>query len=866
MAGYVVSGNPYPIPHTCSDQHHLRHRPHAPSIINKNTVSPIASACTSNNSSRWWCRRYKRSRSSSGNGCYRITRPGGFIKLPKQVIRRWCYCSCSNSASTSTSTSSFGSTAHYNSLRVLEWDKFSDLVASFASTSLARQTVKAQLWSLNRTYEASLRLLEETNAAVEMQKHATCRLDFTSIDSLLVKSAIQRARRGLPVAADEAVAVASMLDSAHYLQFNLKAAVKQNADCFTRFMPLAQEILELVVSRSLLGMIRQVIDEDGTVKDSASSALKQSRNQVRVLEKKLHQFMDGLLKNEYEGISLMEVSNIEGRWCIKSTSRQLPDFKGLLMPSNSGVGSILEPLDAVPLNDELQRARASVAKAEADVLMMLTEKMQMDLGDIEKIFNSIIRLDSINARATYSLSFGGVCPNLYLPHDINGPSCKRDWLLYMPKAYHPFLLQQHRQNQKKSRKSTNNVAAVIDIFQCKGETDENFLMHASEQEQAHPVPVDFFISQKTRVLIITGPNTGGKTICLKTVGLACLMAKSGIYVLSTESIQIPWFDSVFADIGDEQSLSQSLSTFSGHLKQISDIRSQSTSLSLVLLDEVGAGTNPLEGAALGMSLLESFADTGALLTVATTHHGELKSLKYSNNAIENACMEFDELNLKPTYKILWGVPGRSNAINICEKLGLPSIVLSCARELYGGDSEQINEIIMDMEKFKQGLQQLLCEAQYHLMLSRTSHESLLLARRKLMEHGMMQKYRKLKEVSETATVARSILHKKVRQVYAYTIQSYQPTTADQKKLLSNESKCSTAGDSQDSTSRTSSAFEAPKKSVFVRSTKFPEVGETVQVPSLGKEATVLRVDPSRKELLVQAGNMKLKVKLADIGI
>ncbi|MQL41472.1 endonuclease MutS2, partial [Escherichia coli] len=131
-------------------------------------------------------------------------------------------------------------------------------------------------------------------------------------------------------------------------------------------------------------------------------------------------------------------------------------------------------------------------------------------------------------------------------------------------------------------------------------------------------------------IVITGPNTGGKTICLKTVGLAAMMAKSGLYVLASESVQTPWFDSVFADIGDEQSLSQSLSTFSGHLKQISNIRLKSTSQSLVLLDEVGSGTNPLEGAALGMSLLESFAQDGCLLTIATTHHGELKTLKYSN--------------------------------------------------------------------------------------------------------------------------------------------------------------------------------------------------------------------------------------------
>ncbi|XP_048231066.1 endonuclease MutS2 isoform X2 [Ricinus communis] len=599
---------------------------------------------------------------------------------------------------------------HYNSLKLLEWDKLCDSVSSFAGTSLGRQAIKVQLWSLNRNYEECLMLLRETNSAVEMHKHGSCRLDFSGIDLLLVKSGIEHARRALLVSANEAIAIATMLEYADILQLNLQAAINEDAGWYNRFVPLSQLIMELVINRPLVRMIHQVIDEDGSVKDSASSALKRSRDQVQILEKKLYQLMDSLIKNDVEE-SFLEVCNVKGRWCIKSGTNQLMKFKGLLLPSDSGAGSILEPLTAVPLNDELQRARESVAKAEADVLLMLTEKMQKDLDGIEKLLDDLIQLDIINARATYSLSFGGACPDLYLPEDMDGlftaeasemralkgsNPLERKWILYMRKAYHPLLLQQHRQNLQKAQKDAKKATSV------------------SALEQAHPVPVDFLIAQNSRVLVITGPNTGGKTICLKTVGLAAMMAKSGLYVLCSESVQLPWFDYILADIGDEQSLSQSLSTFSGHLKQISDIRSQSTNRSLVLLDEVGAGTNPLEGAALGMSLLESFAEDGALLTIATTHHSELKSLKYSNSAFENACMEFDEVNLKPTYKIIWGVPGRSNAINISEKLGLPDRVINIARELYGAASAEINEVIIDMERFKQEVQELLYEAQHQI--------------------------------------------------------------------------------------------------------------------------------------------------------
>ncbi|KAI4307000.1 hypothetical protein L6164_030235 [Bauhinia variegata] len=764
------------------------------------------------------------------------------------------------------------SSIHYDSLRVLEWDKLCDLVASFATTSLGREAVKAQLWHLSQTYEESLKLLDETNAAVEMHKLGSCSLDFAHIDAVLVKSAIQRARRTIPMSGYEAMTIMSLLQSAETLQNNLKAAIKGDADWYNRFMPLTEVILEFVINRSLVKLIEQVIDGDGSVKDSASPALKHSREQVRMLERKIHQLMESLIRNERSETSILEVNNIDGRWCVRVDSGQNTSFQGLLLSSGSGVGSIVEPLSAVPLNDELQRARGLVAKAEADVLLALTEKMQLDLDDIEKILNSMIQLDVINARARYGLSFKGTSPNIFHPYEkgsstadtsltedhANGPFPKnREWTLYLPKSYHPLLLQQHRENLK-ARKEV------------------------AELGKDHPVPVDFFVTQKTRVLIITGPNTGGKTICLKTVALAAMMAKSGLHILASESAQIPWFDSVFADIGDEQSLSQSLSTFSGHLKQISDIKLHSTRQSLVLLDEVGAGTNPLEGAALGMALLEAFAQDGALLTIATTHHGELKTLKYSNEALENASMEFDEVNLKPTYKILWGVPGRSNAINTAERLGLPSVLVDTACKLYGSASAEIDEVITDMEKLKQDYQELLDEAQQHMMHSRSLYGSLLDTRRKILEHTTSLRFRKMRDVSEAAAMARSVLHKKVRQLQASSRQPSRPNIADkshQSPVTKNQHASADKREptiavtknqraSADKREPTQSARNASAKKIVNQfsseKTGLPKVGDVVHVSSLGKKMTVLKVNSFKEEIEVQAGIMKLKVKITDI--
>ncbi|WMV20856.1 hypothetical protein MTR67_014241 [Solanum verrucosum] len=879
-----------------------------------------------------------------------------------------------------------------DSLRVLEWDKLCDSVAAFAGTSLGKEALKEQLGYLNQTFEESLGLLEETNAAVEMNKYGAM-VDFNGIDIELVKTAIRVARRGFPVSGTEALNVVALLQFVEMLQANVKAAVKQDAEWYQRFMPLTEMIMELTISRSLVRFIQQLVDGDGSVKDSASSALKQSRDQVRLLERKtmktlkvinpfyqqpvalltnvrnhlplccisvrgiptllagceidyavdvscttlpawtlthcillylqLYQLMESIIRNGMEEASAMEVSEIDGRWCIRSGFNQRTSFEGLLLSSASGTGSVVEPLSAVPLNDALQQAKASVSKAEADVLLKITQKMQEEIDYIESIFSMMVRLDVINARARYSLAFGGACPDLFLQQEQDSfvatdasldartsvalhPTRKK-WTVYLPKAYHPLLLQKHQQALQKAMKDVKNANAEIRRRKQQGgnitlrkETNVNLQSleaKVAKLKEEPPVPVDIYVAHNTRVLVITGPNTGGKTICLKTVGLAALMAKSGqhklrkfglgilsllpcrafvnccvipnkhigLYVLASESVKIPWFDFVFADIGDEQSLSQSLSTFSGHLKQISKIRSHSTDMSLVLLDEVGAGTNPLEGAALGMSLLESFAQSGTLLTIATTHHGELKTLKYSNHAFENACMEFDEMKLKPTYRILWGIPGRSNAINIAERLGMPDVIVHKARELYGAASAEINEVILDMERFKQNFHEQVRESQRLLKLTKGLHHKLLIARKNVKEHSINQRFRKEQEISEAVAVARSSIQRRARQ---YRAISSQPS---QKLLGSNGHTSTMKSEAKEEKSEISEAtpavFPSPSTSrlpVSAKRRKLPNVGDSVHVPSLNKQALVLKVDPSREELLVQAGNMKLKLKLTDV--
>ncbi|KAH9321779.1 hypothetical protein KI387_016418, partial [Taxus chinensis] len=551
--------------------------------------------------------------------------------------------------------------------------------------------------------------------------------------SPLVKSAINRLERGLAIDGKEALAIAVLLQFSDGLKNTLKRALKEDEQWYIRFMPLTEMINDMVSNQALVQIILRLVDDEGLLRDDASPGLKKARNQVRILEQRLYVLMNRVLLNDRDENSSQEISYIDGRWCVRLGVDQPTGFQGLLLRSGSGAEKYVEPVSAVPLNDELAQARALVSKAEGDVLMYLTEKACLvvtyraqfvmytaqvlaNLDQIELLLNSVVQFDVIISRAKYSLTYGGTKPSLSFInanglstsdksdaenwHDTNG-NIADDWVLQLRNVYHPLLLKRHHDSIQNIKQKISAYASQLRRMRVHAgniSSRERLESHVKSLESKvatleadRPIPVDILVRRKTKVLIITGPNTGGKTVVMKTVGLAALMARCGLYVLAAEPVRIPCFDFVFADIGDEQSLSQSLSTFSGHLQQIKRIRAQSTGQSLVLLDEVGAGTNPLEGAALGMSLLESFSDGGSLLTVATTHQGELKTLKYSNDKFENACVEFDEENLRPTFKLLWGIPGRSNAISIAERLGLPTHILESARKIYGTASAEINK-------------------------------------------------------------------------------------------------------------------------------------------------------------------------------
>ncbi len=445
------------------------------------------------------------------------------------------------------------------------------------------------------------------------------------------------------------------------------------------------------------------------------------------------------------------------------------------------------------------------------------------------------------------------------------------------------------------------------------------LVWQQQHEQGRPVvPINVQIQPQIRVVAITGPNTGGKTVTLKTLGLAALMAKIGLFVPAREPVELPWFEQVLADIGDEQSLEQSLSTFSGHIRRISRIldalgsgesgvgsreesmatpsnstqankeESISTSPnptqgseesavddeeesicepststpqensqqspptpdsllptpSLVLLDEVGAGTDPAEGSALAIALLQYLADH-AQLTVATTHYGELKALKYQDEKFENASVEFDDVTLSPTYRLLWGIPGRSNALTIARRLGLKPEVVDQAQTRVGGASEEINQVIAGLEAQRRSQEIKAQEATQLVQQAERLHQEVSQKAARLQEREQELKLSQERAVQAALAQAKEEIAQVIRQL------QQGPTSAQNAQR---------ATEALNEIAQRHLPAASPKPKPGFR----PQVGDRIRIPRFNQTAEVLSAPDEDGELTVRFGLMKMTVALSEV--
>lgn len=541
-------------------------------------------------------------------------------------------------------------------LDLLEWQRLCQHLSTFAATKLG--VVAARQLKLPTTQTESENLLAQTKEIYNLEQQLDSGWSFKGIKD--VGAALERVGIGGILSAQELLDIATTLAGMRYL--------RRLIDANEELVTLAQLVADVRTYPELEQEIYHCIDDRAEITDRANPKLAGIRSEIKNLRSRIYTVLQGIIQRNPTAIQEAVITQRGNRFVLSVKPGQKETIKGIVHDvSSTGSTYYIEPNVIIHLGNQLRQKERQEQREEEIILKGLSDKVAAVQDDLERVLIAATILDLATARARYGLWLEANPPRFINEEDTS-----------LRRLRHPLLVWQQR-----------------------------------HEEGTEVVPIDVLVKPETKVVAITGPNTGGKTVALKTMGLAALMAKAGMFVPAQVPVELPWFDVILADIGDEQSLQQSLSTFSGHIRRISRIIQalhDNDGNSLILLDEVGAGTDPAEGSALAIALLKYLAEHG-LLTIATTHYGELKALKYQDARFENASVEFDDSTLQPTYRLLWGIPGRSNALTIAQRLGLNPNIIEEAQSLVGtGSAEDVNQVIAALEAQKREQEEKANEA------------------------------------------------------------------------------------------------------------------------------------------------------------
>ncbi|MEL6352732.1 MAG: endonuclease MutS2 [Cyanobacteria bacterium J06627_28] len=685
-------------------------------------------------------------------------------------------------------------------LNLLEWPRLCRHLATFTATNIGN--VAAQRLKIPTTQEESERLLAQTVETTQLES-TVGGLQFGGIRDIGVS--LERARLQGILSGDELLDIATTLSGARRLRRQIDSQDE---------LPVLQALVEdLRTFPELEQEIHRCIDDRGRVADRASAKLGGIRQNLKVVRDRIYSKLQRIMQRQSGALQETLITQRNDRFVLPVKAPQKDAVPGIVHDvSTSGATLYVEPHSIVD-NGNKRRALRKEEEVEAEAIrQMLTYQVAEFLPDLEHLIVTMVRLDLATARARYGLWMDGNAPRFVTTEQITLRNLK-----------HPLLLWQ----QKKEQSTT-------------------------------VVPTDLVMRPDLRVVAITGPNTGGKTVTLKTLGLTALMAKVGMFIPAKEPVEIPWFESVLADIGDEQSIEQSLSTFSGHVKRIGRILDEidtqqedlETANSLVLLDEVGAGTDPSEGSALAIALLKHLADT-TRLTVATTHYGELKALKYQDDRFENASVEFDDEKLAPTYRLLWGIPGRSNALSIAKRLGLKESVLDQAKSQMGGVNEDVNQVIEGLEAQRQRQEKRAAEAEKLVAKAEKFYKEVEARAQSLRDREQKMKRQQEKDVETALLHARAEVAKVIRDLQKGGLTGKDAQKATEELNRIEEKRLPTG--------------EHPAKVKSTGTGYRPKEGERVRLASLGGQvAEVMNEADEDGKVAVRFGIMKMTVDLSDI--
>ncbi|MQL84183.1 hypothetical protein Taro_016665 [Colocasia esculenta] len=730
----------------------------------------------------------------------------------------------------------------------LEWRTVCSRVAAFASTSMGREACEGGGMPVGRDREESQELLDQTAAAVLLPRP----LDFSGVEdvSRIVSSAVA----GEVLSIRELCTVEKSLRAARGVYEQL-VDISSAGGSSHRYSPLLVLLHNCNFLTGLVQKIESCIDCIlSLIRDQASNKLQSIRSERRKNMENLDFLLKGVSTGVFQsgGIDSPLVTKRRSRMCvgIKASHKSLLPDGIVLGISSSGATYFMEPIEAVELNNMEVRLSNAEKSEELAILSLLTSDIVNSERDIRHLMERILQMDLASARGAYALLTDSIRP-VFCENNKVIDSNEESFLVDIEGFCHPLLLESSHgkfSSPVMYGSERSNVGAVN-------------IQSGVLPEGATVVPVDIKVGHATKVVVISGPNTGGKTATMKSLGLASLMTKAGMFLPAKRTPTIPWFDQVLADIGDHQSLEHNLSTFSGHISRLCKILEVASPRSLVLIDEVGSGTDPSEGVALATSILQHLAGH-VNLAVVTTHYADLSLLKADDPRFENAAMEFCVKTLLPTYRILWGSTGNSNALSIAKSIGFDQKVLDRAQEW-------VAKLVPDKQKERQGLlyQSLLRErnildaeakkAESVLMEVKKVYHEIHSEAKDLDKREAALKAKEAQEVHQEVKLVKSQIDVIIKN-FEEQLQSASP---DQFNILMRQSEAAIA-----SIVEAYRLTQASRQEDSAHQSSYtPQVGDQVHVRKLGnKVATVMEAPGDDGSVLVQSGNISVRVKRNDI--
>jgi len=681
------------------------------------------------------------------------------------------------------------------SLKALEWEKLAQHLADCCETEPGR--VKAQSIKFAPDIALAQELLRETDEAQAMLRSRTS-LTFAALPPVAVP--LSRARTGATLSGPELSSLKRMLDLSKAVQSSLSLL---DASAF-REIPKFTEKLHTV--ELLRDACTDMIDEEGVVKDDATPKLANLRNDFRRAHQRIKEELNKLIHNSTVAKALQEplFTQRSGRYVLPVDVNMRANVPGIVHDTSvSGLTIYIEPASVIEKTNDARMLEVEIDREVERILAELSQIAHTHIDELDESLETLASLDFIFARARLGISYDGMVPALDEEKNVN---------LIALKHPHLVLLKKHE--------------VIANDFQ----------LGSSSPSQAN-------------TLVITGPNTGGKTVFLKSIGLACLMVKAGLMISAASGSSLSFFRDVLADIGDEQSLEQSLSTFSSHLNNVIEIVQRAKGGCLVLLDEIGAGTDPREGSALAQATLEHLNQCGAM-TVVTTHVGELKTLAFSQAGFINGSFEFDLENLEPTYQFRMGTPGASQATKIAKRLGLIDSIIHRTEELLNASESAIEDTVKQLEERLSVARQRETDAEESLKRANQLEEELHSKIASLEEQGTREKNAATKKITSDIEAARDL----VREITAKLQKEPSLPAARQAQV-------------QLETVRKELGWTDPLPKENSVSSEL-KIGDPVQILSINRFGVIKKVTKASEKAPgfydVQVGNMKLVVSEQDV--